>query len=283
MKSQGILKLARKTEKGEIMKNTSKRHCMMSFARPCFTLIELLVVIAIIAILASLLFPALAMARRKAQSAACTGNLKQLHLAYTSYVSENRDWCLAVEDHNRSKNPYWGQILIENKYTSKGKGFNCPSDRYQTTGGGGQYDSHYGLPIGTFGQYHIKRDAVPKSPIAPRMSFLARSRYITKTCLFGETATRESGTSNDISKRSYVTRRSPGIWFFNNSSKVYPIPLKGCENYPSDYSIFMRHGHSNYVTVNGAVSAYTQQLRELYTDEVFWPQQNNQDQTWVHY
>ncbi len=153
---------------------------------PRFTLIELLVVIAIIAILASMLLPALSKAREKARGIACVSNAKQIIMGVLMYVDANRD-ALPFGSYNLPHSPYsplpfsdnaaekfkdekWYSAIFQ--YVGDPKVFRCPA-KDKWIGYGFNYDYKKGMPYETCTAECVARDPIYTHRTPSKTFFMA--------------------------------------------------------------------------------------------------------------
>jgi prepilin-type N-terminal cleavage/methylation domain-containing protein/prepilin-type processing-associated H-X9-DG protein len=119
-------------------------------ARPAFTLIELLVVISIIALLIGILLPVLGSSREEARAIACGSNLRQITIAFETYIADNKEfyppayvypenawngagngsfqWRLATQFGTGGGTGYahWSYFLVNNSVIDE-NAFSCPT------------------------------------------------------------------------------------------------------------------------------------------------------------
>lgn len=120
-----------------------------------FTIVELIVVISIIAILASLLLPALKQARDKAKQIGCVGNLKQLGVLTLGYIDDNDGY---FPGRINAAAPYFDQM---EPYTNIPRGTGEAPGEYSKAGiyfcPGDYYRAKWGCANRSYGQNNYLR------------------------------------------------------------------------------------------------------------------------------
>lgn len=241
------------------------RRCRQSHRRS-FTLIELLVVIAIIAILAAILLPVLSAAKKRAQTAGCLNNMKQIMTAAKLYIDDNHGamvplWIqqgipgwVAPNANFIVQYPqffWWQDNLRQNGFMASAKTFDCPALNLPATDAhGGSTSTNNTLGIGMNYPEYGWLDTQPDFPFAVYNSANENQvRSPSQSIVFADAAAISNPGEDDADNWQEVP--ATGCSYFRVPSDPASYPQGDSRSVP-------RHGGS---VVAAFFDGHVQQLR----------------------
>ncbi|WFB35961.1 prepilin-type N-terminal cleavage/methylation domain-containing protein [Kiritimatiellota bacterium B12222] len=237
-----------------------KKHSSVKRSLHAFTLIEMLVVIAIIAILISLMMPAVSKMIDSAKSVGCKSNLRQIHTGLLGYAMDHEGFVTAKVTNLHGSIKQWPQFLSgpfapgdglpselnsKETYLAPGKTYFCPSAPYH-----GAYVAkgyNFGKTNMSYGMYVAGNIDPYASEYTERVKYASENSYLPVAILVWPSRVSQPAQAPWLMD-SISLHPSAGMWY----NKVwYPAPMMGVvyATGTADWSARVHVAHNGYVNI----------------------------------